>query len=164
MDLLVWVVRKVTTADGGIGEAIQDKSLEEFCASPACERCTRYLAARDGLDISQADQQRERCRGARLLCILAAMKLGTEERVLEALRTMGVRGVDTLGLPTKKRYKMAGEARERPITSARYYVRGGHLTRMQQRLADELYDLITQTDLLETALAEHGEVAAGRHV
>ncbi|MFZ1153694.1 MAG: hypothetical protein WAN93_02180 [Solirubrobacteraceae bacterium] len=164
MDSVVGVVRMVITADGGIREAIQDKSVDWIVASPACRECTNYLVERDNRDIAQIDMKWERRRGASLLLILAAMQLGSAESTLEALRSMATRSVDTRGLAPALRLRKAGEARKRPITSERHYVRYGHAARMQQRLSEELYVLITHIDLLKRVLAENGEKAVARYL
>lgn len=164
MDSVVGAVRMVITADGGIREAIQDKGLDWLVASSACEECTNYLVERDNRDIVQIDMERERRRGAGLLFILAAMQLGSAESTLEALRPMATRSVDTRGLAPAQRLQKAGEARRRPITSERHYVRSGHASRMQQRLSEELYALITHIDLLKRVLAENGETAVARYL
>jgi hypothetical protein len=164
MGSVVGAVRTVTNADEGIREGVQDKSLGWLLASPACEKCTRYLIERGERDTSQIDLARERYRGGSLLFILAAMQFGSNESVLEALRPLATRNVETRGLKPTKRLQKAGEARRRPITSERHYARCGHAARMQQQVADELYNLISHLDLLEIALAENGETAVARYL
>jgi hypothetical protein len=157
-------IRRATTADDGVREAVQDQELSWILASSACELCTRFLLASERRDCAQTDMEREHYRAARLLFVLAALEVGPPPDDLEALRLIGARHVDARGLKAKQRFRRAGEARVRPILSERHYERSGHLVRMQQRLADELYELITQPDRLDQALAKHGERAVSIYV
>jgi hypothetical protein len=120
------------------------------------------------MEYNQRDEKcieitRELYRGGRLLFILAAMRLTNENDRLEALRNLGTRGVDAYNLKGQKRRKRAGEARERPVTDARHYVRGNHLERSQKKIADELYVLMVEPDALEKTLIQHGKVAVSKH-
>ncbi len=157
-------VKKVTTDEAGLSlsESIKDPSLAWLLDSSACERCFTYLAP--DADAEQLNPQSERYRAGGLLVVLAAMQVGTDEDALEALRLVAARRVDTRGAELKYRYKRAGEARRRPVSDARHYQRAGHVQRMQRRLADELYDLVTHPDILERALDANGATARAKYL
>jgi hypothetical protein len=158
------VVRRVVYANGGIREAVEDPALKSLVDSPAVDRCLTYLLKRNHRYGRQIDLELERYRATMLLIILAAMQLGTPESVLEALRLLAARNVDTRGLPRSQRFKKAGEARTRPIVGERYYVRAGYAARMQRRLTQEIYDLVTDLSRLENVLAERGEEAISKYL
>jgi hypothetical protein len=154
-------VKVVTTDEGGLSlrEAIRHELLARLLDSAACMRCVVYLTeCRQQGDI-HVESERERFRAGCLLFILAAMQVGTEEDVLEALRLIAASKVDTRGASIKDRYERAGMARRRPVKDPRHYDRTGYPDRMRQRLADELYDLVTYADILERALKENGALA-----
>jgi hypothetical protein len=157
-------VRMVTHANEGIKEAVQRDDLDPLRNSPACSRCTDYLIASRKRDHARIDVNRESRRALTLLFTLAAMRLGDEHDVLEGLRLINARGVDTLGRPVSHRFRMAGEARKKPIRSERYYVRSGIAERTEKRLAEELYNILTDDEILCCALEAEGPKAVATHI
>jgi hypothetical protein len=158
-------VEKVTTGDAGLSlrEAVEDNTLKWLLESAACDNCVVYLGG--GRDQGgTANLKFERYRAACLLFILSSMQVGTDEDTLEALRLLAANKVDTRGASLKERYERAGRARKRPVSDARHYVRYGHLDRMQRRVANELYDLVTHKDILERALEKNGKMAVERYL
>jgi hypothetical protein len=152
-------VESVTKAKEDIRQSIKNPDIDWLLATSACDRCASFLTVYYAADARSRDERLQRYEAGRLLFILAAMEGENECDTLEALRVMGTRNVDTLGKPKlMERYRLAGEARERPVTDARHYDRR-HRPRLEQRLATELHALVARPDRLELALETNGVTA-----
>jgi hypothetical protein len=66
-------------------------------------------------------------------------------------------------MPGKERYRIAGQARARPVSDPRHYERV-HLPVTRQRLVGELHALVTRPDRLEEALVAHGARAKAKYL
>lgn len=143
-------------------QAIANPSLGWLLDSEACSICFIYLLDRTASAPPNLEIERERA--GCLLVILAAMQVGTDNDKLEALRLIATKRVDTRGAPLKARYELAGKARARPVNDHRHYLRHGHLKRMRDRLADELYDLMWHQEILERAIEIDGDEAVMKYL
>jgi hypothetical protein len=155
-------VESVTSAKEDIRQSIKNLGIVWLLATSAAETCAGFLAPYYAQDAGTTDERQYEA--GQLLLILAAMEGGSECDTLEALRVMGVRKVDTRGQDRKRRYRLAGQARERPVTDHRHYERYGHLARMQERVASELHALVARPDRLELALETNGRVAVAEYL
>lgn len=162
LEAVVTVTKK--TVEKGVRRAVENDSLQWLRDSPASSRALVFLIEHEKRDAEQIIRERERYRAVRLLFTLAAMQVESDRLMMEALCCLGTRSV---GLPAKgwrKRYKAAGAWLERPIRVERNYERYGHLARVQLRLADDLYDLVTHPDILELALEKNGAIAVAKYL
>lgn len=157
-------VETITTTEEDIRKSIHDPDIDWLFATSAYDRCAGFLASYYAADRRKSDEPLQRYEAGQLLLILAAMEGGSECDTLEALRVMGARSVDTRGKERKERYRLAGEARERPVTDPRHYKRYGHLGRLQERIASELHALVARPDRLELALETNGATAIAKYL
>jgi len=164
VDSCLVALELVARAKEDIRQSIKNPGIVWLLITSACDRCASFLTAYYAEDVRSCDERSQRYEAGRLLLILAAMEGGSECDTLEALRVMGTRSVDTQGQKPKKRYRLAGEARERPVTDYRHYKRYGHLARMEQRVATELHALVARPDRLELALETNGSTAVAKYL
>jgi hypothetical protein len=157
-------IENVTRAKEDIRQSIKNSDIDWLLATSACDRCASFLVAYYAADTRSRDERLQRYEAGRLLLILAVMEGGSECDILEALRVMGTRSVDTQGQDRRRRYQLAGQARERPVSDYRHYVRYGHLARLQQRLATDLHALVARPDRLELALETNGAKVVARYL
>jgi hypothetical protein len=173
MDQYLPAVKKVTDGKDGLIEAIKSPELAWLLETSSCERCVSFVNEYEPADNSQVTDDRERYFGGCLLLILAAKRLKDEDDSdacedgdsdsLEALRLMGAKRVDVLGMSAAKRRGVAARGRKKSV-SPRTYLRSGYYTRMQQNIADQLYLLITREEALHQALAQHGKESMVKHL
>jgi hypothetical protein len=164
VDLFLASVKLIARAKEDIRQSIKNPDIGWLLATSAFDRCASFLVAYYAEDARSRDDRLHRYEAGRLLFILAAMEGGSEYDTLEALRVMGTRSVDTQGQKLGRRYQLAGEARERPVTDCRHYKRYGHLARMEQRVATELHALVARPDRLELALETNGVIAVAKYL
>jgi hypothetical protein len=162
-NMMFQAVESVSRSKEDIRLSIKNPDIAWLLATSAAKTCDAFLATYRAAD-AITDEDFRRYESGRLLFVLAAMEGGNEYDTLEALRVMGTRNVDTQGRPRKARYKKAGEARHRPVTDPRHYDRGGHLARMEQRVAGELHALMVQPERLEQALEANGAIAVAKYI
>jgi hypothetical protein len=163
MDTYFDAIRHVTTARHDVRRSIQDSAVDWLLDTAACAQCATYVSEHHHPEPSRILDRRERCLGGRLLLVLAAMQLANEHETRQALVLQGAGGVDARGDPPSERYRNAGQSLRKPVT-ARSYQRGGHLLKLQQALAEELYILVTRPDSLSVVLELHGAEAVARHL
>jgi hypothetical protein len=173
MDQYLPSVRMVTDAKDGLIEAIHDSELAWLLETSSCERCVAFVNQYKPADATQVTDDRERRFGGCLLFILAAKRLKDEDDShacedgdsdsMEALRLMGARRVDVLGISAAGRRGVAARGRKKPVTP-RTYLRSGYYARMQQKLADQLYLLITREEALSQALDQYGKESVIKHL
>jgi hypothetical protein len=161
-DAVEVVTNKLTKK--GLKRAVKHQSLPWLLDTSAWGQCLAFLAKYEKRNQEQIVSERERYRACSLLFILGAMQAGDEKLIMESLCILGARGVRVLKPTWKERYQAAGEWLERPLTVPRNYERYGHLAHTQQRLADDLYDLVTHPDILAAALAENGATAVAKYL
>lgn len=155
----------ITRPKEDIRQSIRNPEIDWLLRTSACERCVRFLAEGGTTSASKdIDAQLRRYEAGSLLVILVAMEAGSGCDVLEVLRVVGTRNVDAHGyMPDKERYRMAGQARHRPVNDPRHYERV-HLPKMRQQLASEMHRLITHPDHLEAALETNGATAVAKYL
>lgn len=164
MDSFLVALELVTRAKEDIRQSIRNPDIDWLLATTACDRCASFLTAYYTADARCRNERSQQYDAGRLLFILAAMEGGSECDTLEALRLIGTRSVDTQGQKRQRRYELAGQARERPVTDPQHYKRYGHLARTQQRLATELHTLVARPDRLELGLETNGRVAVAKYL
>jgi hypothetical protein len=163
------IINGITEARTDFEQAVRQQGVGgQLIGSAACKLCASYQRNLEAgsLDATNIDEEQELYRGAELLLVLAAMRLGDEEAELEALRVMGTHNVDARSKKPTDRWARAGAERKRPVKTWRGFQRGGHLERVELSLSASLYELVRQRQLIvcQEALEAYGEEAVKKYL